>query len=380
MATAPRPVRLPSGRWRIRWLDVANRRVSATFDTFNDAQKALYRTLADVEAMRQGTLPLPPPKKTFADLTKLWMDNRVVLKRSGAQDKSRLRAHLTPAFGKLELQDITFARIETFTADRAALSKQSLRHILILLNAMLKYAKEHGWLHVVPKIEPPKVKRNDPNFSYLRSADEIRRFLMAAHDEGVDTYTLYATAVYTGMRQGELAGLRWADVNLDGRLIMVNHSYLGPTKSDEARPVPILDVLLPILRAWKLRCPSGLLFPNIFGEMHQPKDRIFCERFHRVLDAAGFERPTEGRRVHYIRFHDLRHTFASHWMMGGGDIFKLQKILGHHSTELTNRYAHLSPAAYMSDLGRLGSLGIGAGAEVLPITRGRNEQPKAKVG
>ena len=103
--------------------------------------------------------------------------------------------------------------------------------------------------------------------------------------------------------------------------------------------------------------------------MHRPCDRIFAERFHRVLTAAGFEPPDSGRRRHYLCFHDLRHTFASHWMMAGGDLFKLQKVLGHKSTELTLRYAHLSPAAFMGDLGRFSGLELQIEGEVLPLAR-----------
>ena len=54
-----------------------------------------------------------------------------------------------------------------------------------------------------------------------------------------------------------------------------------------------------------------------------------------------------------FRFHDLRHTFASHWMMSGGDLFKLQRILGHKSIEMTQRYSHLSPDAFVSDHSRV---------------------------
>ena len=64
--------------------------------------------------------------------------------------------------------------------------------------------------------------------------------------------------------------------------------------------------------------------------------------------------PTK-RRKHYIVFHDLRHTFASHWMSKGGDLFRLQRILGHKSPTMTNRYAHLAPEAYVTDYARLGA-------------------------
>ena len=59
-----------------------------------------------------------------------------------------------------------------------------------------------------------------------------------------------------------------------------------------------------------------------------------------------------GKERSYITFHGLRHTFASHWVMEGGDIFKLQKILGHQSIELTMRYAHLKPDAFTGDYAR----------------------------
>lgn len=374
MSSVSRPVQLPSGRWRIRWLDAAGQRKSASFATHNEARAALARAHTDTEDVRIGAKPAPPPKKTFADLTHQWMTTRAIHKRSGDDDASRLRAHLTPAFGKLELQEITFPRIEAFKAERAKLSKQTLRHLLILLGSMLKLAHRLGWLLAVPPIDKPSVRVNGQDFSYLRSSEEVQRFLRAAHDDGVDAYTLFATAIYTGLRQGELAALRWECVDLDRRIITVDRSFDGPTKAGDVRYVPILDVLLPILRAWRLRCPGGLLFPNTKGEMHRTKDRIFSERFHKVLDAAGFKRPEQGRQSHYIRFHDLRHTFASHWMMAGGDLFKLQKILGHKTTELTLRYAHLSPAAFMGDLGRFDGLGLGGGAEVLPMERARSRR------
>ena len=377
MATVSKPVQLKSGRWRIRWIDANGDRRSSTHDSHNDAKAALAKAHTVVNAVRSGETRAPPPRKTFADLSEHWMATRALHKRSAETDTSRLRAHLTPAFGKLDLQEITYARIEAFKAERAQMAKQTLRHLLVLLGSMLKHAHRLGWLTAVPPIDKPSVRINTCDFSYLRTQQEIQRFLGAAHEEGVDTYTMYATAVYTGMRQGEIAALRWDCVDLDRRIIVVSRSFDGPTKAGDVRYVPMLNVLHPILREWRLRCPGELVFPNLKGEMHQPKDRIFCERFQKVLDAAGFARPAEGRRVHYIRFHDLRHTFASQWMMSGGDLFKLQRILGHKSTELTQRYSHLSPSAFQGDLDRFSGMGLGAGAEVLPMVDRRLAKGKA---
>jgi integrase len=141
---------------------------------------------------------------------------------------------------------------------------------------------------------------------------------------------LYSTALYTGARAGELAGLRWEDVDFDRRLITIQRSFDGPTKGDDVRYVPILDALLPTLRTWRLRSPIPIVFPNAAGRMLGESSRIFQEVLHRVLERAGFPKVVRNGKVRpFVRFHDLRRTFASHWVMGAGSVFKLQKILGH---------------------------------------------------
>jgi integrase len=98
--------------------------------------------------------------------------------------------------------------------------------------------------------------------------------------------------------------------------------------------VPILNALLPIIRAWRLKNPLSLVFPNERGAMQGESARVFQEVLQRVLDRAGFPRRKVGTKErHYIVFHDTRHTFASHWVMDGGDLFRLQKILGHQSVK-----------------------------------------------
>jgi site-specific recombinase XerD len=77
---------------------------------------------------------------------------------------------------------------------------------------------------------------------------------------------------------------------------------------------------------------------------------IFQEVLHRVLVGAELPLVERGGKLkRYLHFHDLRHTFASHWVMKGGDLFKLQKILGHKTVQMTMRYAHLQPAAFRED-------------------------------
>jgi integrase len=155
------------------------------------------------------------------------------------------------------------------------------------------------------------------------------------------------------MRQGELAGLLWEDVNFETRLIAVQRSYEGPTKSGSVRYVPILDVLFPLLQEWRSKAISTFVFPNDFGGMLKPNTRIFREMLGKVLKKSGFpEREGSNGKKGYLVFHDLRHSYASQWVMHGGDVFKLQNILGHQSIQMTMRYAHLSPHVFQEDYGR----------------------------
>jgi integrase len=117
----------------------------------------------------------------------------------------------------------------------------------------------------VPRIHKPRIRINSKDFSYLRTDEEVRRFLRAAAEEGEMVEMLNKTAFYTGARAGELAGLEWPDIDFETRLITIQRSFDGPTKSDEVRHVPILDVLLPDLKRWKLRHPGRLVFTNRDG-------------------------------------------------------------------------------------------------------------------
>jgi hypothetical protein len=107
----------------------------------------------------------------------------------------------------------------------------------------------------------------------------------------------------------------------------------------------------PLVRQEIFSATAGIaaVSTNRDGNMHGPSSRIFQEVLHRVLDKAGFpEVERNGKRRRYIVFHSLRHTFASHWVMRSGDIFKVQRILGHQSIAMTQRYAHLAPDAFPS--------------------------------
>lgn len=366
-------------KWRVRWTDHTGKRCCALFDDFDEATRTLRARQAEADAIHAGSKPAPPVPHTFDELCDYWLEHHAPEKRSRKDDESIIRRHLRPAFGPLNLPTIGVPQLDAFRNTKRELSTKTLGNILTLLATMLRLAVDLGWLATVPRVKKPKAPGTDVAFAFLETSEQIERLLCAAAEAGVDVFVLYATAIYTGMRSGELAALRWSDVSLPRRIIAVQRSHDGPTKSGKARHVPIVDALLPILTDWRQQNPSELVFPNRDGNQHAPSARIFQERFHMVLDAAGFARPKSGRNVHVLHFHSLRHTFASHWAMAGGDMWKLQKILGHASIDMTMRYSHLCPDAFASDYDRLGmSPRVAAGASALPAYdrfRNRGKKP-----
>lgn len=357
------------GKWRIRWVDERGTRRSAVYLDREHATLELNRRLVEVEERRRGLRPPEATPRTFADAATYWEQNRAPLKRSGHHDVSILR-QLREHFSTIPLNDIGawVEAVDRYNARKHHLCDKTRANHLTLLGAILRAARDLGWTTRVPPIKKPSVDVASEDYDFLQTQEEIRRFLEAARPEGEQVFVVNAVAIHTGLRAGELAGLRTDDVNFDTRIIMVQRSYTGPTKNKRSRPVPILDAVLPALRAWCVRQPGPLVFTNRDGNMFGPSARIFQEVLHRILDRAGFPRVMRhGKSRRYVTFHDLRHTFASHWMMNGGDLFKLQKILGHKTVQMTMRYAHLSPTAFKEDHGRFPD--VEQKGEVIPFRR-----------
>jgi integrase/recombinase XerD len=211
-----------------------------------------------------------------------------------------------------------------------------------------------------------RVEVPERSFRWLKSGEDIATLLAAC---SASIRPIVALLVGTGMRLDEALHLRWGDVDLDRRLIQVQHGRQGTTKSGKARPVPIFDSVLPMLRELALRrAGATLVFPSRerprFGEAYVERPRskpgVF-KPFKAALATAKLDTA--------LRLHDLRHTFASLYLLDGGDIFRLSKILGHSSVATTEKvYAHMKPDAWSQDYGRVAFRIPGGEAKVLRLT------------
>lgn len=345
---------LPSGSWRARWTDELGRRHAEIHKDKDDAELALVRALVETEERKRGLRAMRPVSVKVRDVWEAWRHDVGLKKRSAVTDESFWRHHLEPEFRDLRVDalDSTAAARFITRGGELGLSVSSVHHHLTLLTTLLRFASSKGWLDRMPKIRKPRLTVDEANFRYLHTTEELGRVLALARIEGAMTHLIYATSSLAGLRLGEVCGLRRGDVDVGRRLIHVRRSFDGPTKSGRSRVVPILDGLVDPMRAFLDSVTGELLFTGTRGQMLRRDSPQFRTERHlgRVLERAGLARDA-------ITFHGFRHTFASLFMMNGGDPFRLQRLLGHQSIETTQRYAHLASSAFSEDFERIPVLG-----------------------
>lgn len=327
------------GKWQIQWFetlpDGTRKRRSATFTTHQEAVQHAARC-----AIEEG------PLVRGSELLRRYRGERVAThrKRTQATDESVLRTVVEPLIAHRSLASITQSDVDAWTAQIIArgLAPYTSTTYLATLRAVLRYGARIGLVHQRFHFNMPKTTQT--RLEHFSQAD-VDAILQASRLEGLWLEAIYATAFRTGLRLGELAALEWNDVDLENRLITVSKSHDGATKTGNVRYVPIVNSLLPILERWS-RQPRPLhrVFHSVKGRALNDESACFKRLWRATLEDAG---------VKFLTFHSTRHTFASLWMVGGGDPFRLQKMLGHSNPKMTMRYTHLSPKEFASDWARL---------------------------
>ena len=270
--------------------------------------------------------------------------------RYRAQRQSVLRKAL-PMLGGLQtsqVREVDIARLRDALSQRFAAG--TVRNVLASLSIVFSWAMKQGLAPHNPcrGVERPTAEQR---LDYL-SREEVRRLLSttasATTDQGRMQHVAVSLALYTGMRKGELFGLRWIDLDVETRRLTVARSYRSSPKSGKARHLRLPTELVPLLREWRGKCPDspdGLVLPCglTAGQMARSDAMLGLPQ---LLKAAGI-------RDIARCWHALRHTFASHFIMSGGNILTLSKILGHRDVKVTMLYAHLAPDFLGDEMDRL---------------------------
>jgi integrase len=304
--------------------------------------------LAEIDlAKKQGIYVDPNAAPMFKEYADKYLETVSVHKNSHDREQ-RLMKNLLAFFGTARLSKVKRSRVIEYRKARVnAVKPGTVNREIALLRHMFNVAIDQGLVAVNPARGGPGLKafKEQRRMRYLEM-EEVETLLTAiqiriARNSGDKLkasarkyweylHTAVVAALHTGMRKGEILGLRWEQINWVKR-----HLLLTDTKNGEPRRVPVDSMLLHELSEHRRRIKNvELVFPSYDRDGKVVPLGDVKGAFGRVLKDAG---------ITNFRFHDLRHTFASHYMMSGGNLYTLAKILGHKDIKMTQRYADLSP-------------------------------------
>jgi len=372
------------GRWvgsvNLGWEDGKRKRRHFYAATAAEVRDQLLKARSD---QSQG-LPVATERQTVAQFLKGWLEHtlkRRAKPRSVESFTAIVNKHIVPELGRIRLEKLTPQQVQALlekkrepyktktktgkVIEKHGLGSQSIANIRTVLRSALGQALKWGMVarNVATLIDPPRIPRPQ---THVIDIDGARKLLEAARGERFEAILVLALTL--GLRRGEILGLRWSDVDFEGRVLRVNQALqriggkLQVTEVKTERSRRVVAIPESVVRALKARRAqqaqerllagsewkdSDLAFTNPTGG---PLEPITLHRdYKRLLRTAGL--PTE------TRFHDLRHTAASLLLAEGVHLRVIMELLGHSSISLTaNTYSHVMPAAMRDVADRMESI------------------------
>lgn len=247
--------------------------------------------------------------------------------RSHERDKG-LRKHLDPVFGNIVLTEITPRQIAEYKVKRRqeGAAPRTVNYELILMGHAFNLAlREWEWVKENPVSKVRKEKVNNFIERWLTHEEEAK--LIEASPKWLQEIIIFA--IHTGFRESEILDLTWKQVDFHRRTIT-----LYEQKNKNVDTLPVSQTALQVLKQ-RYECMQG---ESLRVFLNQCGKRIFAQNlirsFHGAIKKAGIER---------LRFHDLRHTFATRLVQNGVDLYRVQKLGRWKTTSMIMRYAHHYP-------------------------------------
>ena len=296
---------------------------------------------------------------TVGQLMDVWFENCAKIKvRSSSHKTYRgyIDNHIKPSIGKIPLSKLSSLDLQKFykkflsggkvewiesKSQPKGLSAKTVRNINQVISSAMDFAIDQKLITVNPTdgCAPPKLEHREMR---TLPAEQLASFLHEAKESGV--FELYYIELATGLRRGELLGLKWEDIDLEGGTIQVCRQIAqidgevveAPLKTKNSyRSVSIGQDAVKILKEQRSKTNSEYVFPSPTGGPISPDSVL--NMLHRVLKRAGLPK---------IRFHDTRHTFATVALQSGVAIKTVSGMLGHYSAGFTlDTYAHVTTQA-----------------------------------
>src|SRR5215510_6364406 len=341
------------GLFEVRWWEGGRNKSVRVHGSFELARKIERKKLSARDENRHLDVKREVNLRMSALIDRYWT-HYGMKKRSADREKSILagiRSELGRSFVREVDGDAVARWYENLTTVRELSPGTAVRHFNVMHHMMKKaatiWSKDTG-IDRNPA-DLVEIRRPDDQRDRYLSLDELRRLKEALDEKlyrkGTNDFNrtfsrlrmIVLIAVTTGMRASEIFGLKWSDVMYNEGLLAVR----AKLKGGKMRYVPMLPELAEEL---KLYMPKPVKKGNVRFIVN--RDLIFPPK----AEAAGTRRRVESSfedllvraEIEDFRFHDLRHTFASWYMMNGGDLYELAKILGHLNIKMTERYAKLA--------------------------------------
>jgi integrase len=338
------------GRYVLDFYDQHGERQRLTMPEGTTKKEADSELDAYKDQVRRGTYV--PDKKVplFTEVAKDWIDYKRHKLRETTWEvyEGHVRNHFHD-LASLKVNRITVTTIEKYITARQleGMTLGTLRKILVTLGQIMSYAVRHKYLDHNPlkEAERPRGQCHEQENDSLGSENirvltpcQITDLLAQVNDPKYRT--LFMLAIFSGARQGELLGLKWADVDWQNSQIQIQRTFnkcrfFPPKTKTSKRKIDLGPTVLTELKKWKLACPKNeldLIFPNNAGEPINYSNMV-QRYFLPALRTANLPK---------VRFHDLRHSYASLMINQGENIKYIQTQLGHSSPTVTlNVYAHL---------------------------------------
>jgi integrase len=341
---------------------------------YGKTRREVDEKLTRAKADRNGGLVFDSGKLTLAEYMERWLRDsaRNRLRPKTYKDYEGLtRVHIVPALGRIKLKNLTSLQVQQLYATKleSGLSKRTVEYIHTVLHSALKQAVRWELVprNVTDSVDPP---RPDKEERPTLDLEQARQFLQTARGDRFEA--LYVLVIQTGMRRGELFGLRWNDLDLEQGLLHVRQalapdgkSFSLPKTSQGRRKIRLTSEAVQALNrhavaqneersrqgsSWQ---EHGLVFPSQVGTPMNPDN--FVKRSYRpLLEQAGLPQ---------MPFHCLRHTFAT-LMMPSGHPKVVQEMLGHSRVSTTlDIYSHASQDMQDEAVRRFESLFMAASSE-----------------
>jgi integrase len=361
-------VRRKGGKWYV-FVDWHGTRKARCVGVSREAAEGVRREIEKRLALGTFSLDDEAEAPTLTAFAKQWMGSHVRpnLKRSTIESyEGILNFHLVPRFGRRSISAIARKDVKAYLAELVAqgkLARNTIRNIFATLRAMLAQAVEDGLLDANPAVGLGRLNKpnNQARKAEFLTRQEAERFLTAAKDRCPGRYPLFLTALRAGLRQGELVGLQWDDIQFGeteddpNRYLLIRHNIVRgegtSPKNKKPRRVDLSRELRQALMALKDEAIFQAVGRGAFDEQGQPRisrlafasegggpldpRNLYHRDFLPCLEAAGLRR---------ITFHALRHTFASLLIQSGASLAYVKEQMGHSSIQVTvDIYGHLIP-------------------------------------